>query len=65
VTDTKVGHVANYHMSLQHIETSLSAVRGHIVTMPLHYMEEAALIQPGINLEVNELTGMFPLDRGD
>lgn len=58
VTDTKVGHVAYYDMPLKDIVRSLSDVRGHIVAMPLHYMEKVALIDPGINLEVNDLTGI-------
>ena len=57
VTDTKAGHVASYNTHLSHIKKSLSAVRGHIVEMPLHYMEKVALIQGGINLAVNDLTG--------
>jgi hypothetical protein len=57
VTDTKAGHVADYHTPLSHIVESLSAVRGHIVEMPLRYMEKVALIQPGINFAVNDLTG--------
>lgn len=58
MTDTKVGHVAYYDMPLKDIERSLSDVRGHIVTMPLHYMEKVNLIEPGINFEVNDLTGI-------
>ena len=64
VTDTKVCHVAYYDMPLQHIVSSLSEVRGHIVRMPLYYMEKASLIQPGINLEVNDLTGISFLTSG-
>lgn len=58
VTDTEVGHVADYNMPLQYVVGRLSQVRGHIVTMPLHYMEHVVLIQGGINLEVNDLTGI-------
>lgn len=64
VTDTKVGHVAYYDMPLQYIVKSLSEVRGHIVRMPLYYMEKVDLIQGGINLEVNDLTGLSSLSPG-
>ena len=57
VTQTKVGHVADYNMPLDYVVRGLSAVRGHIVSMPLHYMERVQLIAPGLNLEVNPLTG--------
>ena len=57
VTQTKIGHVADYNMPLDYVVKGLSAVRGHIVSMPLHYMEHTHLIAPGLNLEVNPLTG--------
>lgn len=63
VTDTKVGHVAYYDMPLNDIGRSLSDVRGHIVTMPLHYMEKVDLIRGGINLEVNDFTGISPFQQ--
>jgi len=58
VTQTKVCHVADYNMPLDYVVQSLSAVRGHIVSMPLHYMEKVDLITPGLNLEINPLTGI-------
>jgi hypothetical protein len=57
VTDTGVGHVADYSIPLKTIVKSLSEIRGHIVNMPLRYMEGAQLIDGGWNLEVNSLTG--------
>jgi hypothetical protein len=44
-------------MPLDHIVRSLAGVKGHIVSMPLRYMEDVQLIAGGINLEVNNLTG--------
>lgn len=58
VTQTKVGHVADYNMPLDYVVRLLSGVRGHIVSMPLHYMERAELIAPGLNLSINPLTGI-------
>jgi hypothetical protein len=57
VTETEVGHVADYSTPLKTIVKSLSEIRGHIVEMPLRYMENAHLIDGGLNLEVNNLTG--------
>ena len=48
-------------MPLDYVVGLLSAVRGHIVSMPLHYMEHEHLIAPGLNLEVNPLTGISVL----
>jgi len=44
VTQTPVGHVADYNMPLDHIVNSLSQVRGHIVNMPLHFLDKENLI---------------------
>jgi phospholipase D1/2 len=57
VTNTPIGHVADYSMPLEHVVTLLSRVRGHIVEMPLHYLEDTQLIQSGLNLSINDLTG--------
>jgi len=57
VTKTEVDHVADYSMPLSYIVNRLSEVRGHVVEMPLHYMENVQLIAPGINLEINAVTG--------
>jgi phospholipase D1/2 len=56
VTRTKVGHVADYSMPVEDTKRLLSSVRGHIVNMPLHYMDHTTLIKPG--LMVNEFTGL-------
>ena len=58
VTDTKVGHVADYNMPVDHVIQTLSSVRGHVVNMPLHYLENEQLIDSGINLSVNVVTGL-------
>ena len=57
VTETGVGHVADYSIPLKTVVKSLSEIRGHIVEMPLRYMESAQLIEGGFNFEVNDLTG--------
>ena len=58
VTQTPYGHVADYSMPLEYIVRLLSNVRGHIVNMPLHYLEDVQLIHPGFNPSVNEFTGL-------
>lgn len=63
VTQTKVGHVADYSMPLDYVVRNLSNVRGHVVSMPLHYLENTQLIASGINLAVNEVTGQLPFER--
>jgi len=60
VTDTKIGHVADYLMPLDYVVKSLSNVRGHVVNMPLHYLEQEQLIAGGVNLAVNVVTGLLP-----
>jgi hypothetical protein len=61
VTETGVGHVADYCIPLKTVVKCLSEIRGHIVEMPLRYMEGAQLIDGGLNFEVNDLTGNTPL----
>src|SRR5579871_5862891 len=56
VTPTKIGHVADYKMDLDLIVNQLSRVKGHIVSMPLHYMEQEELDQP--SFQINELTSI-------
>lgn len=58
VTDTQVGHVADYNMPLEYIIQTLSNVRGHVVNMPLHYLEKEQLIAGGVNFSVNVVTGI-------
>jgi len=58
VTDTKVGHVADYSMPFDYVVRSLSNIRGHVVNMPLHYLEQEELIAGGFNLNVNIVTGL-------
>jgi phospholipase D1/2 len=53
VTQTAVGHVADYNMPLQYIVNGLSQIRGHIVNMPLHFLENENLIDI---LHVNDIT---------
>jgi hypothetical protein len=60
VTDTQIGHVADYSMPLDYVVQSLSNVRGHVVNMPLHYLEKEQLIAGGLNLSVNVVTGLLP-----
>lgn len=60
VTDTKIGHVADYSMPLDYVVQHLSNVRGHVVNMPLHYLEKEQLIAGGVNLSVNVVTGLLP-----
>jgi hypothetical protein len=55
VTQTPVGHVADYNMPLQYIVNGLSQIRGHIVNMPLHFLENENLIDI---LHVNDFTGI-------
>jgi hypothetical protein len=45
-------------MPLDYVVRLLSGVRGHIVSMPLRYMEKVDLITPGLNLSINPLTGI-------
>jgi phospholipase D1/2 len=59
VTDTKVGHVADYSMPLEYVVRSLSNIRGHVVNMPLHYLEHEKLIAGGFNVNVNVVTGLI------
>jgi phospholipase D1/2 len=54
VTPTKIGHVADYASNLDEIIGELSRIKGHIVNMPLHYMEDESLDHP--SLQINELT---------
>jgi len=61
VTDTQVGHVADYSMPLEYVVRTLSNVRGHVVNMPLHYLEQEKLIAGGVNLSVNVVTGLVHL----
>lgn len=57
MTKTDVDHVASYSMPLQYIVNRLSEVKGHVVQMPLQYMKNTELIAPGVNIEINALTG--------
>lgn len=57
VTDTKIGHVVSYDMPLKTVVNCLSQIRGHIVEMPLRYLEKSELIEGGLNFEVNDVTG--------
>jgi hypothetical protein len=61
VTQTPVGHVADYNMPLDYINKNLSQIRGHIVNMPLHFLEKEHLIDQGINIYVNDFTGIAKL----
>lgn len=58
MTKTKVGHVADYSTPVDKVQDLLSEVKGQIVEMPLHYMEKVDLISKGLNLAVNEFTGI-------
>lgn len=44
-------------MPLDYVVNRLSEVRGHVVRMPLHYLEKEELIAGGVNLSVNVVTG--------
>jgi hypothetical protein len=48
-------------MPLDYIVKNLSQIRGHIVNMPLHFLEKEHLIAQGINLQVNDITGIAKL----
>jgi len=54
VTPTKIGHVASYDMPLENVVDELSTIKGHIVSMPLHFMEDENLGHP--SFEINEWT---------
>lgn len=59
LTSTKVGHVADYNMDLESVIAQLTRVKGHIVHMPLRYMESVSLDHP--SFEINEMTSDVPL----
>lgn len=52
----KVGHVANPELSLHEIKQLLSTVKGHIVPMPVAFLQDEKYLTEGDFLAVNPIT---------
>jgi len=54
--DVKIGHAANPDMTLLEIKSELSKIRGHLVDMPLHFLEDEKWLTEGELMAVNPVT---------
>lgn len=52
----KTGHVAHAALSIQEVKNDLSKIRGHLVDMPIHFLEEEAYLTEGDFMSVNSVT---------
>ncbi|WOO77674.1 Phospholipase D1 [Vanrija pseudolonga] len=52
----KTGHVAHAALSVQEVKNDLSKIRGHLVDMPIHFLEEEAYLTEGDFMSVNSVT---------
>jgi phospholipase D1/2 len=52
--DHKAGHIYNKSMSVEEIKKQLDRVKGHLVWMPLDFLVDADMAEPG--LQVNQFT---------
>lgn len=50
----KAGHLFNVHQPVQYIRECLDKIQGHLVWMPLRFLEDAEMAEPG--LAVNQIT---------
>lgn len=50
----KQGHLADPYMPIEEVKKKLDKVRGHLVWMPLNFLDQAEMAEPG--LSVNQLT---------
>lgn len=52
----KTGHVANPALSVHEVKAQLSKIRGHLVPMPIHFLEQEQYLTEGDFLTVNPIT---------
>ncbi|KAL1408303.1 hypothetical protein Q8F55_005109 [Vanrija albida] len=52
----KTGHVAHAALTAQEVKNDLSKIRGHLVDMPIHFLEEEAYLTEGDFMSVNSVT---------
>lgn len=53
----KQGHLADPYMPIEEVKQKLDKVRGHLVWMPLDFLDQAEMAEPG--LSVNQLTEVW------
>lgn len=52
----KTGHVANPELSVHEVKDQLSKIKGHLVPMPIHFLEQEKYLTEGDFLTVNPIT---------
>ena len=50
----KQGHLYDMNMSVKNVKKQLNRIRGHLVWMPLDFLVDAEMAEPG--LQVNQFT---------